>query len=56
MLTNIMRWIRRRITRPAVLPDEYHAERMDAGWHPEYLNVRRGGPSDPIWVFGLLPR
>jgi hypothetical protein len=56
MLTNIMRWLRRRVAGPAVFPDEYRAERMDAGWHPEFRDVRRDAPPMPVWGLCLLPR
>jgi hypothetical protein len=56
MLTNMLRWLRRRVAGPAVFPDEYRPERLDAGWHPEYSPIQMGELPVPFWVFATLPR
>jgi hypothetical protein len=46
MLTNVMGWLRRRVAARELFPDEFRAERMDANWRPEYLEI--GGHVSPV--------
>jgi hypothetical protein len=40
MLTTFGRWLRRQIAGRASFPGEFRAERMDANWRPEYLELQ----------------
>jgi len=55
-MTNVWRWLGRRITRRAVPADEFRAERMDGGWQPEYLELAGRSYHSPSQVTGLFYR
>ena len=46
MLTNVVRWLLHRVAGREAFPDEFRAERMDANWRPEYLEI--GGHVSPV--------
>ena len=55
-MTNLWRWLARRITRRAVPADEFRAERMGGGWQPEYLELAGRTYQTPSQVTGLFYR
>jgi hypothetical protein len=56
MLTNILRWLRSRVAGREAFPGEFRAERMDAGWQPEYLDLRGHAPTAMVSGTHLLHR
>jgi hypothetical protein len=48
MLTNVMRWLGRRLVGREMPAEEFRADRMDAAWQPEYRQI--GGQERPVPV------
>ena len=48
MLITVMRWLGRRFVGREMPAEEFRADRMDAGWQPEYRQL--GGHERPVYV------